>query len=62
VERPTVSEQPNTPTAPTSPVRIEFPYYYDVDGLRKAGTVTCSVGDHELDDKPDASLTSRIRQ
>jgi hypothetical protein len=43
-------------------VRIEFPYYYDVDGLRKAGTVTCSVGDHELDDKPDASLTSRIRQ
>jgi hypothetical protein len=55
-------EQPNAPAAPTSPVRIQFAYYYDVDGLKKAGTVTCSVGDHELDDKPDASLNSRIRQ
>ena len=56
-------QQPIVPSpAPASPVRIEFAYYYDVGGLRREGTVTCFVDDHELDGKPDASLNSRIGQ
>ena len=41
-------------------VRIEFAYTYAVDGLERAGTVTCSVGNDALDRKSPPSLDSRI--
>ena len=41
-------------------VRIQFAYYYAVDGLERAGTVTCSVGNDALDEKSPPSLDSRV--
>lgn len=41
-------------------VRIEFAYTYAVDGLERAGMVTCSVGNDALDGKPSPSLDSRV--
>lgn len=41
-------------------VRIEFAYTYAVDGLERAGTVSCSVGNDALDRKSPPSLESRV--
>ena len=42
-------------------VRIEFAYTYAVDGLERAGTVTCSVGKDALDGKSSPpSLDPRV--
>ena len=42
-------------------VRIEFAYTYAVDGLERAGMVTCSVGKDALDGKSSPpSLDSRV--
>ena len=53
-------EQAMTDAAMPRLVRIEFAYTYAVDGLERAGTVTCSVGNDALDRKSPPSLDSRV--
>ena len=53
-------EQSTTDVAMPSLVRIEFAYTYAVDGLERAGRVTCSVGNDALDRKTPPSLDSRV--
>jgi hypothetical protein len=55
-----MTEQSATNVAMPSLVRIEFAYTYAVDGLERAGTVTCSMGNDALDRKSPRSLDSRV--
>ena len=55
-----MSDQMTTNATAPRLVRIEFGYTYAVDGLERAGTVTCSVGNEALDGKALPSLDSRV--